>query len=154
METESIIIGILAILICALPFITQYRARRKREKSLFLSLQKISNQNGGNITEHEFCGDFVIGFDEKSKFIFFFKFKNGQEVSEFVDLSKVQFCFDVKNKNQIMEQIFLCFTFKNKSQDDTRFELYDAEVNSQLSGELQFVDKWISKINEAVRKIN
>lgn len=151
MKTESIIIGVLSILICALPFIVQFRTRRKREKSLFLSLQKISNQNGGKITEYEFCGDFVIGFDEKSKFIFFYKLKNGQEVSEFVDLSVIQSCYDIKNKRQIMEQIFLCFTFKNKSQDDTRLELYDAEANLQLSGEFQFVDKWVNKINEVLK---
>ena len=151
MKTESIIIGILAILICALPFIIQFRTRRKKEKNLFQSILKISNQNGCKITEHEFCGDFIIGFDEVRKFIFFFKLKNGQEVSQFVDLSKIQSCYDIKNKHQIMEHIFLCFTYKNRNQNDTKFELYDAEVNLQLSGEFQLVDKWVNKVNEVLK---
>jgi hypothetical protein len=124
------------------------------------SLNEIAKQQDCKISQHGFCGDFVLGIDEIRNFVFFFKHRKEASSSQFVDLSEVQICQVVKKtknvKNDIgnlsyIDRVELAFTFISKNKPETRFELYDREINMQLSGELQFVDKWANQINDRLK---
>ena len=160
MDWGTAIVGLISILICIVPFMIMYYKRIKKENKMLQSLNEIAQQHNCKIGQHEFCGDYVMGMDENRNFVFFFKQKREVAISQFVDLSEVQICQVVKKtrnvKNDIgslsiIERVELSFTPINKNKVVTKFELYDEEIHMQLSGELQFVDKWAKQINDRLK---
>lgn len=160
MDWGTTIVGLIMILICIVPFVIMYYNRVKKENKMLQSINEIAQQHNCKIGQHEFCGDYVMGIDENRNFVFFFKQKKEEAISQFVDLSEIQTCQMVKKtrnvKNDIgslgfIERVELSFTPTNKNKGETTFELYDEEINMQLSGELQFVDKWTKQINDRLK---
>lgn len=160
MDWGTAIVGLIIILICMTPFVIMHYNRVKKEGKMLHSLKENAKQLNCNISQHEFCGDFVLGIDESRNFVFFFKQKKEEAISQFVDLAEIQICQVVKKtrniKNDIgslgfIERVELSFIPTNKNKTETRFELYNDEINMQLSGELQFVDKWTEQINACLK---
>ncbi len=160
MDLATAIVGLIFILITIVPFVIIYYVRVKKEKKLLHALKKGAHQHNCNISQYEFCGDYIMGIDESRNFVFFHKQKKEGALSQFVDLSEIKSCQEVKKIRNIkkvtgnlsiIEKLELSFTPKNKSMDETRFELYDEETNMQLRGELQFIDKWIKQINNRLK---
>lgn len=160
MDLGITIIGAILIAICIVPIILMGRNRKKTEKKAFQSLINIANQQSCIISKHEICGDFVLGIDENRNFVFFFKQKKEEAISKFVDLSEVHICQAVKKtrnvkidkeNHSIIERVDLSFILTNKNKGEIKFELYDEEINTQLSGELQFVEKWAKQINDRLK---
>jgi len=151
MDLVSIIIGAVFLAIGIIPFVISSNRRSKNEKKMLNSLKEMAKQQNCNISQHESCGDFIIGICLDKNFVFFSKQKNEVIVSQSVDLSEVLTCQSTrltrtveKNKeiNEIIEHLELAFAPKNKSNEVIRLELYDEQINQQLSGELQMVEKW------------
>lgn len=160
MDWGTAIIGLIAILICIVPFVSMYYNRVKKENKMLHTLTENAQQQNCNTSQHEFCGDFVIGIDENRNFVFFFKQKKEEAVSQFIDLAEIQTCQVVKKtrnaKNDngslgFIQRVELSFTPTNKNKAETRFELYDEEINMQLSDELQFAAKWNKQINDRLK---
>ncbi|WP_139958754.1 hypothetical protein [Flavicella sediminum] len=159
MDLGSAFIGAIIIVICIVPFVLMSRGNSKREKQLFLSLANKAKEYNSQISQHEFCGDFVIGMDELTNFVFFYKQKNEDSISQFVDLSCVQECLPLKStksrrskngEEQVVERVALRFVPKSTLSQETKFELFGLE-NMQLSGELQLVEKWSKQINALLK---
>jgi ABC-type glycerol-3-phosphate transport system permease component len=160
MDWGTAIVGLISILICIVPFVIMYYNRVKKENKMLQSLNEIAQQHNCKIGQHEFCGDYVMGIDENRNFVFFFKQKKEEAISQFVDLSEIQNCQTVKKTRNVkkdigslgfIERVELSFTPTNKTKGEKRFELYDEEINMQLCGELQFVDKWTKQINDRLK---
>lgn len=161
MDLESGLIGAIITAICIFPFVIMYYNRVKKEKKTLEILQKTAQEQNCNIHKHEFCGDFVLGLDDKQKIVFFLKKKKEKTISQFVNLNEIQLCKIVKQSRGsnngagntgVIERIDLSFVPATKANGDLRFELYDEDVNMQLSGELQFAEKWVAQINESLKK--
>lgn len=159
MDLGSTIVGTIILVICIVPFVIMHYNSVKKENKMLQSLNEIAQQHNCNISQHEFCGDFVIGLDENKNFVFFFKQKKEKAISQFVDLSEIQTCKAVKSTRtikskdgdvRIPERVVLSYIPTNKGKAETRFELYDEE-NVQLIGELQLVDKWSKQINDCLK---
>jgi hypothetical protein len=155
------IVGLVSVLIFAGPFVVIFFNRAQKEKRVLRSLNEIAQQNNCIISQHEFCGDFALGLDESRNFVFFFKQKKGEVILQSVDLSEIQSCHPVKKTRTIRngkdsviitERLELNFVPVSKSEGETSFELYDEEVNVQLSGELQFLDKWVRQLSVRLKK--
>ncbi len=160
MDLGSAIVGTIILAICIFPFVILHYRRVRKEKKMLQSLREVARQYSCNISQHEFCGDFALGVDERRGFVFFSKQKEGQIISQFVDLSEVQTCQAVRmtrpekhngENGVITERVELGFLPKSKDRQETRFELYEEELNKQLSGELQFVEKWSSQIGDQLK---
>lgn len=160
MELVSAIVGTILILICIVPFIVIHYNRVNKETKMVQMLNENARHSDCEISHHEVCGDFVLGLDENKNWVFFFKQHKEKAISQFVDLAEIQVCQVVKKtrtaNNDIVsfgstERVELCLTPANKSKAETRFELYDENVNSQLRGELQFGDKWAKQINSRLK---
>jgi hypothetical protein len=155
------IVGLVAVLIFVVPFVLIFYNRTKKEKKMLKSLNDIAQQNNCTLSQHEFCGDFAFGIDESRNFVFFFKQKKDEAIAQFIDLSEIQACHAIKktrtvknNKESVIitERLELNFVPANKSRGETSFELYDVEINMQLSGELQFLDKWSRLLSVRLKK--
>jgi len=160
MDTGSAIIGAVILAICIAPFVIIYYNRVRKEKKVLQSLGEVAKQHNCSINQHEFCGDFVIGIDENRKWVFFHKQKEGEAITQHIDLSKIGSCkvgkryLTAKNGHAgtgILEQVDLNFISNNHNKGEMRFELYNDEVNIQLSGEMQCAEKWSGMINELIR---
>jgi hypothetical protein len=154
------ILGILILLFFVIYIGVYYFKKFKLQNKMLQLLNQLAKENNCKIDTHEYCGDFVLGIDESKDFVFFFKQRKEEAISQFVDLSEIQTCQMVKKtrnvKNDIgslgfIERVELSFIPTNKTKGETRFELYDEEINMQLSGELQFVDKWTKQINDRLK---
>ena len=161
MDWGTAIIGLIAILICIVPFVIIYYNRVKKKNKMLQSLNEIAQPHNCKISQHEFCGDFVLGIDESRNFVFFFKQKKEEAISQFVDLAEIQTCQVIKKKLNdktdiislgFIERLELSFIPANKNKAEMKFELYDEVTNKQLSGELQFVDRWLKLISNRLKK--
>ena len=159
-DLGTAIIGSIVILICVIPFVVIHFKKLKKENKILQRLNDFANQNQGKISHHEFCGDFVLGIDESKKFAFFLKFQKEESVPEFVDLSEIEKCKILQKTKSVngnsgnfehTEQLNLGFIKKNRDNLDQKFELYDEEINRELTGEIQFAEKWVVKINDLLQ---
>jgi len=155
-DWKTAIIGLIVILVCISPIIIMVRFRAQKTKKMLQSLKKVAQQQNCKISQHEFFSDFVLGIDEVKKFVFFYKHGKENSISQYVDLAKIQTCKVVKQSKNIklgsdsvsvISRLELSFIPIGKSQEEQSFLLFDLETNKQLSGELQFSEKWAQIIN-------
>jgi hypothetical protein len=155
-DWKTAIIGLIVILACISPIIIMVRVRAQKTKKMLQSLQKFAQEQGCKISQHEFFSDFVLGIDEVKKFVFFHKYGKENSISQYVDLANIQTCKVVKQSRNVkvgnesasmISRLELSFVPIGKSQDEQSFLLFDLETNKQLSGELQFSEKWAQVIN-------
>ena len=157
MELGIAAIGIASVAICAMPFVVTSRSRKSKEKKMMASLNDVANKNNCTISEHEIFGHYAIGVDQEKKFVFFIS-KSGEDLNQqYVDLSTIKTC-EIANigksyarKEKITERLLLNLFPKNNNEPDTVFEFYDVEVNFQLSGEFQSIQKWNSVIKNLLK---
>lgn len=161
LDLGTALIGLILTLAFVVPVIILFFSRSKRENKMLAILNETAAQHNCKINHYEFRGDFVLGIDGNRNFVFFLKQKKQESISQYVDLSQIQKC-EVINKSKelksdktsikFIERLELCFTPKNQNLKETKFELYDAELNTQLNGELQFADQWSKRIIEHLKK--
>jgi hypothetical protein len=159
MELGIVAIGIASVALCAMPFVLTNRSRKSKEKQLLTSLKDVANQHQCEITEYEVFGHYAIGVDPSKNYVFFTSKKEGLMNQQFADLDSIK-CCEIANigksyarKEKIIEQLNLNFYSFETSRPDTVFEFYNSEVNYQLSGELQSLEKW-NKLIKNMLKVN
>ncbi len=154
-------VGLVVVLVCISPIVIMHHYRERKVKKMLLALREMAQQQNCNISQHEFCGDFVLGIDEVKKFVFFHKYRKENSISEYVDLTDIQTCKvnkqsrSIKVENEtisMIERVTLNFIPVSKNQEEQIFVLFDEAINKQLSGELQFSEKWVQTINDCLKK--
>lgn len=154
MEIGNILIGILCIVICIIPFLIDRLNRINKEKQQFLILKRNALNYDCEISQHEVCGDYIIGIDEKKKCVFFQTTNSDLLTEQFISLYKVKKVEIIKvtRKNKenddIVQKLSLQFLFKNNSRETLEF--YDNKKNYQLRGEIQSIKRWCDLINGAL----
>lgn len=159
-DLGTFVTGLIILGICFLPFAIGYYNSKSKEQKMLNTLKETAFQQGCKIHSHEFCGDFVIGMDDAKNYVFFHKSNQVGPILRWINLRDYSTCdISKQSSNQqidgkmisLIEQVDLRFTQKNK-QDLLIFELFNFNVNSRLSGELQFAEKWSKIINERLYK--
>lgn len=159
-DWKTAIIGLIMVLLCIVPLVIMHLNKIKKEQKILNILKSKAQQNNCIISQYEFCGDNLLGIDENKKIVFFYKQKDEESILKLVDLSEIQTCQilkkirNTKNNKEtlsIIERIELSFTPIVVSHGETKFELFDNEINMLLGKELQFVEKWTKQINELLR---
>lgn len=159
-DLGSALIGGSIFLFMILPIVIMSRNRKKRKKVFLQSLSEIATQNNGQLNHHEIFHSFGIGIDEARNFIFFYRQSKGSEIKHFVDLNQVQSCrilntsrtFETKNGNlKIIDQLELSFIPSTKGEAEIKLEFFNQDVDVQLNGELQSIEKWSKLINDRLK---
>jgi len=148
MELGIAAIGIASVALCAMPFVLTNRNRKNKEKQLLTSLKDVAYQHNCEITEYEIFGHYGIGVDQTKNYVFFIS-KTGDLIDQqYVDLSTIKTC-EIANigrsfakKEKIIDHLNLNLFPVDSNKPDTVFEFYNADVNYQLSGELQSSENW------------
>lgn len=161
MGLGNIIIGAVLVAVFVVPFMFAGRNNKKRKNQKLLSLRAIANQHNGNISIHEFCGDFVIGMDEVKNFVFFYKKSEAKELTHFIDLAEIKNCRmhilrreGVKGADKVIDKLELSFTPHDKTKKVIDLEFYNTDVSSVLTGELQAIEKWSKLIADRLTQKN
>lgn len=162
MDWGTAIFGLISVLLIIVPIVMLNYKRGKKEKEMLSILKRNAHQQLCNISKHEFCGDFVIGLDEKRKFVFFVKEGQDDELDQWIELSEIISCkvsketrvdIDTSSGLGLTKQINLVFKPKDKGRSEIMLELYRMKNNSQLTGELQLAENWSKLINTLLKDI-
>lgn len=159
MDLGTAIITAILVALTVVPIAIMRRNRLKKESGMKQALRQLASRQNGEISQHEFCGDYVIGIDTKNKYIFFYKKNKENELAQFVDLAEVQSCRvekitrSVKKGNgdgniEYTDRLELHFLPKAANNAITKLELYSEQINRQLTGELQMANDWSKRIND------
>ncbi|MCB0427574.1 MAG: hypothetical protein KDD16_09755 [Mangrovimonas sp.] len=102
------------------------------------------------MTQHETCGNYIIGIDETKNFLFFQSNTQEETKQQIVDLSIIANCnISRKNlKNQTVERLDLELTPTDKNKPKIVLEFYNVDLSYQSSGELESIEKW----NKLIKK--
>jgi hypothetical protein len=157
MNLGNLLIGIILTIICIIPFIILSQkgksVKKNRLKALFLS----ANNVDCTINEHEFCGDYLIGIDDKKGVLFFNKQIDEKIEESHIMLSEIKNCTictlyeDVKYDNESFReigQLYLSFTSLIKNKTEQKLIFFDLDMDMMLSGELESIKKWLGIINK------
>ncbi|WP_338813973.1 hypothetical protein V9L05_00680 [Bernardetia sp. Wsw4-3y2] len=155
LDFGTIAIGVFSLLACILPFILDYRSRKKKENKLLEPLKKIAQQQNCQINEYEVGRNFVIGIDNIEKSVFFYKEEQGKVISQVIDLDIIQTCKVITShktmshaKGNYKVVIKLELSFISNTKTEQTWEFYNADVLPQLNGEVQLTEKWSKLINK------
>lgn len=162
METGTIIISTILIVICILPFILISRSTRKKEKQLKKLLESSVSKNNGKLTDYVINNNFALGLDSNAKQIYYYKKTQETEYFQKVNLNEIKSCEVKKNTKRIKEgksnyeliqRVSLMFTNAEGTIVE-QFELYDDDGNSQLNGEIALADNWKQKVGDLLSQNN
>jgi len=161
MNIGSTLVGLLIIILCILPFFFMGSKRKKREKQMLNDAERLAEEKNCKITYKELVRDFVLAIDEKNKALFYYKITPEKVDKLHVNLAEIKSCkvinvsrtVGVKGASQkITDQLFLNFIPLNNNGKEIKIEYYNADVNVQLYGELQSIEKWADIINNCIKQ--
>ena len=158
MDSGTLIIAILFILVCSIPFVIM--GSKKREKQFLRMLLEMAGKNNGKLSTYDFLTHAAIGIDDRANMIFFVKKVYNMETHQLVTLHKIQKCCVItatrngSNEDgifKIIDKLELVFEHRDKRKADTILEFYNADYSSPtLTGELQLVEKWCKMLNDKI----
>lgn len=152
------ITGIIMFAICSLPFVLPYMSRKKQEKQFLQTLFNSAEKQNCKITQHEFCGDFIIGLDDTANALFFYKKKNEEETKIHIHLSDIQNCKMIttcrsneNNNLKFTDKVELSLMPITKNKPNILLEFYNTQDSFQAGPDLLLVGKWERIINELLK---
>ena len=164
MDKGTTIMGIVIVLICALPIILSTVNNSKRKKRILQGLYDFAAINNCKISKYAMINNLTIGIDEPSLMIFFIKKTNENDILQQINLSEIQKCKvinsarSVKSKDNslnVIEKIELAFAFKDKNKKEILLEFYN-HINdgSTFTGDVNLVEQWCEIINNKISTIS
>ncbi|MBK7094808.1 MAG: hypothetical protein IPH57_07135 [Saprospiraceae bacterium] len=159
MDLRTIIIAIVLIGVCILPFALIYINGQKKKNALLDILKNIAFKNNATITKHDLWKDSGIGMDEGKKHLFFFS-KHNEDITELEQkLEGIKKCRIEKNGRtvkssgssySVLDKLDL--VFENETGKVSSFPFFNSAVNMQLTNELEIAQNWEKFINERLVK--
>ncbi len=152
MDISNVIIGAVAMALCALPFIMMSRSKNKREKYFLESLSKAADKCGCKIEQYEVFSNFAIGIDTAKKVVFYCRKAKDSTKVKTIKCAEIKSCkinkiskdYDGRN---IIDKLELNLTPIHNNHQAIILVFYKSKVNAQLYGELQAIEKWSQLIN-------
>lgn len=154
MDSGVTIIGIITVLICIFPFILMARSRKIKNEQMLNSLFDLAKSKNCSITNHEICGELLVGIDENKGYFFLYKKNSNGAINQAINLSDIKSCeiINTKNKMEVIQKLELKFLPENSKQPEVLAEFYNHVENFQLAGEMQLINKWHELILKAIKK--
>lgn len=158
MGTGLYIIDAIILVIIILPFILFINGSKKKQRNIRKALKALAIDNNCTLNKTESLNNFAIGLDTASDKIFFYKKNNDKASSKTIDLSTVSSCHVVKDTRRIKDKsngydlvnsVSLSFTHNNNQKES--LELFNNNIETTLSGELDIANKWQAYIEELLK---
>jgi hypothetical protein len=160
MDSATIIIAVISIVICSLPFVIGRNNRKKREGALLSEIKTLSSNKAIQLNKYELLSNFIIGLDEKTNVLCFLRKKEtGNHFLE-VDLAKYAKVEVQQNNHQegennhtrtVIDDLVLKIHPKSSSDKIVHIELYKRSETQNLSGEFQLAQEWSQFLNNRIK---
>ncbi|QVY64900.1 hypothetical protein [Polaribacter sp. Q13] len=148
MDLGTIIIGIICIVICALPFVLTNKNKKKKEKELLDLLKDFAKEHNSEITNHEIGEHYAIGIDESKNAISFLQKTKEKNNLQYVDLTTIKSC-EISNiskslgKNETtLDKLNLKLNAIDKNKPNVILEFYNSDISFQPVNEFDVIEKW------------
>ncbi len=152
MDTSSIAIGVILMLLFVGPIIYLIIKQNSKDKTRLKNLKSLSQQNQMELDEFELTNGVMLGLDSKSKKLLVVKHENNMEY-DIIDLKKVNLSHVSKKglpkpnggKNeQSITHISLDLLKNNPREKVTEITFYDEDDNSSYNADTQMslANKW------------
>lgn len=149
MDTESLFMGLILLVICVVPFVFMHLKKTKKESILLSKINQLISQKAMNLDEYEFFETQFIGLDIKKKTAFYIHDITHTMELKTIDL-KTHTLHLEKNQSQEGRRIKIHkmgFQWSNtNSKQQELWVVFDETKKFQLSGEIEWIEKWIKKI--------
>ena len=149
MDTGTIIVTLIFLVIVIVPFFIFGKTYRKQKKQLLLSLKQEAEKQRAQLRGTEVAGKFGIAIDEAADILFFARLNGSEYSARALVLSDYNRC-RMNTKRSFAEEgesavtgIELVFYAVEKGSPDVVLNLFDADNDAvTLSDELQVAVKW------------
>ncbi|MGB4204048.1 MAG: hypothetical protein WBJ84_00320 [Bacteroidales bacterium] len=162
MESYSLIIGLVLILLCFIPIWFFQRNQTKGLRKLSKAFKQSLANNNLTVNQPEFWNNsYGIGVDDSQGKLIYIKLENDVTREYVVDLSQIDKCSiqkktqtssSGKNSFQTIEGLNLVLTRKNAEKQNDILEFYNVIEDRQLKGEEQIIEKWKKTIDGHIQK--
>ena len=149
MDQSSLIIGIVLLIVCVLPFILFSLNNTKKRKNRIQNLIQKAKENNATIQEKDDWNQSIIGIDKTNKLLFFSK--KSEEFDKFIsiNISELQKCQieRTENNQKVLEKLELELSFATKP--TIVLEFFNKDETRLLVNEIELIQKWqklLSKI--------
>lgn len=157
MNTITILVSAIAILACVVPLIFIIKNKGKKEKEFKSVIFGMAAKSNANIDLYDRWNNTIIGMDNSSRKLFFFRRAGGNEVQHAVDLNDIETCSVVntqhhvkKDNYNVTQRLELALVTKDKGKK-ILLEFYSADHDSlTIVDELQLAEKWSRNVNAVV----
>jgi hypothetical protein len=159
MESGVLSMTLLMAAAIVVPFTAIKLGIKKNEKKGYKKLKEIALKNKDEISDYDIQGNFAIGWDSKSKHLYYYKNTDIAEFFEDIDLKNMNDCTitkqskrskSSKNTSEVLDKMALSFK-PNTHSAAKQIELYDADESYHLTGELEIAEKWQQIICKAIK---
>ncbi len=158
----SIIILVIALLAIVIsPFLLHYRSQKKKEAGLLNEFLSFAEGENANISQKELWRQhYVIGIDEQSKKLYYFKKNKDKEERVILNLSEVVQCrINTLSRNAstksgsiaVVEKLDLVFTFNRPDKNEKALQFYDSSEFMGLDNERVLIEKWFGIIKSNLK---
>lgn len=148
MDIATLLIGVVIIAACALPFVLSGVSRRCKEKKLICALNALADSVSAKIDDFEMYCNTAVAIDVDGKNLFFVRFVDEKTV-ETVDLTKVKSCSLVEkrhNSDTVPDTMGLNFVFVDGG-PELFLEFFNSDIDVTSDGISPILSRWNVKIN-------
>ena len=148
MDSTSLTIGIILLIVCVLPFILFSVINSKKRKKRIQNLIQKAKENNATIQEKDDWNQSIIGIDKTNKMLFFSK--KSEEIDKFIsiNISELLKCRieRTENKNKVLEKLELELTFASKP--TVVLEFFNKDETRLILNEIEIIQKWQTLLNK------
>lgn len=148
MDSTSLIIGIILLIVCVLPFILFSVNNSKKRKKRIQNLIQKAKENNATIQEKDDWNQSIIGIDKTNKMLFFSK--KSEEFDKFISINISELLKSrierTENKNKVLEKLELELTFA--SRPTIVLEFFNKDETRLILNEIEIIQKWQTLLNK------
>ncbi|MBP6128528.1 MAG: hypothetical protein KA210_14025 [Bacteroidia bacterium] len=148
MDSTSLTIGIILLIVCVLPFILFSVINTKKRKKRIENLILKAKENNATIQEKDDWNQSIIGIDKTNKMLFFSK--KSEEFDKFIsiNISELLKCRieRTENKHNVLEKLELELTFA--SRPTVVLEFFNKDETRLILNEIEIIQKWQTLLNK------
>lgn len=153
MDLGTVIVTIVMIAICILPFSLMSIKNSKKRKENTFGLLNIAKLHNCHVEQSEFWSDSVIALDKINRKIFFSNRASDREAYKVISLAEVRQCTWIKtdNNNNGIRNLELQLVFDG-GRPNVMLEFYNEYQNLTLVNEFELIKKWCGIIESHIKK--
>ncbi len=151
MDREIIIVTIVLMTICILPFYLMSRKNIRKKKHALEKLQGFAAKNACNITHKDLWSGSAIAIDPSNKLLLYSTNGADSDAYRIFGLVGLRDCAVIKSENAggAIKKLGLLLSFSNSP--DLDIEFYNENRQMALNHELELANKWKDIISTQIK---